>query len=81
MKKYVLLLLFTKDFSKILLIKRKKKPFANLYNGIGGKIEEKKYDDEFEAKQHYFSINKPNKLRQLNLIKECKYYTIYWEWL
>ena len=40
MKKYVLLLLFTKDFSKILLIKRKKKPFANLYNGIGGKIEE-----------------------------------------
>ena len=46
-----------------------------------GKIEEKKYDDEFEAKQHCFSINKPNKLRQLNLIKECKYYTIYWEWL
>lgn len=46
-----------------------------------GKIEEKKYDDEFEAKQHYFSISKPNKLRQLNLIKECKYYTMYWEWL
>lgn len=46
-----------------------------------GKIEEKKYDDEFEAKQHYFSISKHNKLRQLNLIKECKYYTIYWEWL
>ena len=45
------------------------------------KIEEKKYDDEFEAKQHYFSISKPSKLRQLNLIKECKYYTIYWEWL
>ena len=40
MKKYVLLLLFTKDFNKILLIKRKKKPFTNLYNGIGGKIEE-----------------------------------------
>ena len=40
MKKYVLLLLFTKDFNKILLIKRKKKPFVNLYNGIGGKIEE-----------------------------------------
>lgn len=40
LKKYVLLLLFTKDFNKVLLIKRKKKPFANLYNGIGGKIEE-----------------------------------------
>lgn len=40
MKRYVLLLLFTKDFKKVLLIKRKKKPFANLYNGIGGKIEQ-----------------------------------------
>lgn len=38
MNKYVLLLLFTKDYKKVLLIKRKKKPFANLYNGIGGKI-------------------------------------------
>lgn len=40
MKKYVLLLLFTKDYKKVLLIKRKKKPFADLYNGIGGKIEQ-----------------------------------------
>ena len=39
MKRYVLLLLFTKDFKKVLLIKRNKKPYANLYNGIGGKIE------------------------------------------
>ena len=46
-----------------------------------GKIEEKKYDDEFEAIKHYFSISKPNKLRQLNLIKECKYYTMYCVWL
>lgn len=40
MKKYVLLLLFAKDYKKVLLIKRKKKPFADLYNGIGGKIEQ-----------------------------------------
>lgn len=39
MKRYILLLLFTKDYKKILLIKRNKKPYANLYNGIGGKIE------------------------------------------
>lgn len=39
MKKYVLLLLFTKDFKKVLLIKRNKKPFAGLYNGVGGKVE------------------------------------------
>lgn len=40
MKRYVLLLLFTKDFKKILLMKRNKKPYAGLYNGVGGKIEE-----------------------------------------
>lgn len=39
MKRYVLLLLFTKDYEKILLVKRNKEPYANLYNGIGGKIE------------------------------------------
>ena len=40
MKKYVLLLLFTKNYNKVLLLKRNKKPYANLYNGIGGKIEQ-----------------------------------------
>lgn len=39
MKRYVLLLLFTRDFKNLLLIKRNKEPYANLYNGIGGKIE------------------------------------------
>ena len=39
MKKYVLLLLFTKDVQKVLLIKRKKKTNMGLYNGIGEKIE------------------------------------------
>jgi 8-oxo-dGTP diphosphatase len=39
MKKYVLILLFNEDMSKILLIKRKKNPYFGLYNGIGGKIE------------------------------------------
>ena len=46
MKKYVLLLLFTKDYKKVLLIKRKKKPFADLYNGIGGKIEQNESIEE-----------------------------------
>ncbi len=39
MKKYVLILLITKDYKKVLLVKRKKEPYINLYNGIGGKIE------------------------------------------
>ncbi len=39
MKRFVVILLFNEDMSKILLIKRKKKPYIGLYNGIGGKIE------------------------------------------
>jgi len=38
MKKYVVIMLFTKDYKKVLLVKRKKKPYENMYNGIGGKI-------------------------------------------
>ena len=71
MKKYVLLLLFTKDFSKILLIKRKKKPFANLYNGIGGKIEENETIQEATIRECMeetkIVINNPK------LLVTCKY--------
>jgi 8-oxo-dGTP diphosphatase len=40
MKKYVVIMLFTKDYKKVLLVKRAKKPYKNCWNGIGGKIEE-----------------------------------------
>lgn len=40
MKNYVLIMLFTKDFKKTLLVKRAKKPYKDCWNGIGGKIEE-----------------------------------------
>lgn len=39
MKRYVLIFLFNNDKNKVLLMKRKKNPFINCYNGIGGKIE------------------------------------------
>ena len=38
-KNYVVILLFSKDHKKLLLVKRNKKPYPNLWNGIGGKIE------------------------------------------
>ena len=38
-KNYVVILLFSKDTKKLLLVKRNKKPYPNLWNGIGGKIE------------------------------------------
>lgn len=39
MKKYVVIFLFTKDCKKVLMVKRKKPPYQNCWNGIGGKIE------------------------------------------
>lgn len=39
-KNYVLILLFTEDYTKILLVKRNKEPYKNCWNGIGGKIED-----------------------------------------
>ena len=38
-KNYVVILLFSKDTEKLLLVKRNKKPYPNMWNGIGGKIE------------------------------------------
>ena len=40
MKKYVVIFLFTKDYKKVLMIKRSKPPYKDCWNGIGGKIEE-----------------------------------------
>ena len=38
-KNYVVILLFSKDTEKLLLVKRNKKTYPNMWNGIGGKIE------------------------------------------
>ena len=40
MKKYVVIFLFTKDYKKVLMIKRNKPPYKDCWNGIGGKVEE-----------------------------------------
>lgn len=39
-KNYVVIMLFNKEYDKILLVKRNKKPYKDCWNGIGGKIEE-----------------------------------------
>ncbi|MBO5142415.1 MAG: NUDIX domain-containing protein [Clostridia bacterium] len=71
MKKYVLLLLFSKDYKKILLIKRKKNPYINLYNGIGGKIEENETVQEATIRECFeetkIIINNPK------LLVTCRY--------
>lgn len=40
MKKFVVIFLFTKDYKKVLMVKRNKPPYKDCWNGIGGKIEE-----------------------------------------
>ncbi len=47
MKKYVVVFLFTKDYKKVLMVKRNKPPYKGCWNGIGGKIEEN--ETEIEA--------------------------------
>lgn len=39
-KNYVVIMLFNKNYDKLLLVKRNKKPYKNCWNGIGGKIED-----------------------------------------
>lgn len=39
-KSFVVILLFTKNYEQVLLVKRNKNPYINCWNGIGGKIEE-----------------------------------------
>lgn len=39
MKKFVVIFLFTKDYRKVLMVKRNKTPYKDCWNGIGGKIE------------------------------------------
>jgi len=39
MKKFVVVLLFSKNNDKVLMVKRNKKPYKDCWNGIGGKLE------------------------------------------
>ena len=47
MKNFVVIMLFSKDYKKVLLVKRSKNPYKNCWNGIGGKIKEN--ETEIEA--------------------------------
>ena len=71
MKRYVLLLLFTKDFKKILLMKRNKKPYADLYNGVGGKIEENETVSEATIRECLEETN--IQISQPKLLVTCTY--------
>ena len=53
MKKYVVIFLFTKDYKKVLMVKRNKPPYKNCWNGIGGKIEENETEIQTAIRECY----------------------------
>lgn len=53
MKKFVVIFLFTKDYKKVLMVKRNKLPYKNCWNGIGGKIEENETEIQATIRECY----------------------------
>lgn len=71
MKKLVVIFLFTKDFKKVLMIKRNKNPYKNCWNGIGGKIEEG--ENEIQAAIRECNEETGIKLNNPKLFMTCIY--------
>ena len=50
-----------------------------MYRDENNKIHEEKFHDEEEAKVRFLMIDKPNRTKQLDMIKEYRFYTIFYE--
>ena len=50
-----------------------------MYRDENNKIHEEKFHDEDEAKVRFLMIDKPNRTKQLDMIKEQKFHTIFYE--
>ena len=50
-----------------------------MYRDENNKIHEEKFYDEDEAKVRFLMIDKPNRTKQLDMIKEYRFYTIFYE--
>lgn len=53
MKKFVVIFLFTKDYKKVLMVKRNKPPYKDCWNGIGGKTEENETEIQATIRECY----------------------------
>ena len=66
MKKFVVIFLFTKDYKKVLMVKRNKPPYKDCWNGIGGKIEENETEIQATIRERYeetgIQLNNPKLL-------------------
>lgn len=56
LKRYVVIFLFTKDYKKVLMVKRNKKPYKNCWNGIGGKIKNEETNEQAAIRECYEEI-------------------------
>jgi hypothetical protein len=45
MKKYNVIVVFSKDFTKTLMCKRTKEPYKGMYNLVGGKISDRLHEN------------------------------------
>ena len=50
-----------------------------MYRDENNKMHEEKFHDEDEAKVRFLMIDKPNRTKQLDMIKEQKYYSLFYE--
>ena len=50
-----------------------------MYRDENNKIHEEKFHDEDKAKVRFLMIDKPNRTKQLDMIKEQKFHTIFYE--
>ena len=50
-----------------------------MYRDENNKIHEEKFHDEDEAKVRFLMIDKPNRTKQLDMIKEQKFFTVFYE--
>ncbi len=64
MKRMNVIAVFNKDLTKTLMCKRRKEPYKNLYNFVGGKIEKDNSIEEvnklewIDMKENFFDYNK-----------------------
>ena len=50
-----------------------------MFRDSNNKINEYKFKSEEEAKEFYYSIDAPNRTKQLDLIKNCRYTSMLFE--
>ena len=50
-----------------------------MFRDSNNKINEHKFNSEEEAKEFYYSIDAPNRTKQLDLIKNCRFTSLLFE--